>query len=146
MKIKIIKFIMKGMEFSEKMEEELSKVSFPENIEVTDIQEIDLSKTLSLQEQKLVVKYAIKIIPTVIFVDMEGRVKARFFKSINRNIIEEYLAEMSECGGRYVIIEDFNGCISLVTDPDSGDTLVFETYDEAAEEAKKCQKGKVVKL
>lgn len=47
---------------------------------------------------------------------------------------------------RFVVIEDFNGYISLVADPDSGDALVFNTSDEAEEEAKKCQNGKVIKL
>ena len=61
--------------------------------------------------------------------------------------IKEAIAKIQENSkGRFVVIEDFNGYISLVADPDSGDTLVFNTSDEAEEEAKNCQNGKVVKL
>ncbi len=48
--------------------------------------------------------------------------------------------------GRFVVIEDFNDIVSLVTNPDSGNILIFETSNEAEEEARKCQNGKVVKL
>lgn len=47
---------------------------------------------------------------------------------------------------RYVVIEDFNNNVNLVIDPDSNNAFIFETYNEAIEEAKKCQNGKVVKL
>lgn len=36
--------------------------------------------------------------------------------------------------------------ISLVSDPETGETRVFDTSDEAFEEAKDCQNGKVVRL
>lgn len=47
--------------------------------------------------------------------------------------------------GRYVIIDDFNGYINLVLDK-NGNTKVFDTLQEAQDEAKKCQNGMVVKL
>lgn len=47
--------------------------------------------------------------------------------------------------GRYVIIDDFNGYINLVLDKD-GNTKVFDTLQDAQDEAKKCQNGIVVKL
>lgn len=46
---------------------------------------------------------------------------------------------------RYVVIEDFNGYISLVTDLYRG-VIVFDTLEKAEEEVKQCQNGKVVKL
>lgn len=47
--------------------------------------------------------------------------------------------------GRYVIIDDFNGYINLVLDK-NGNTKVFDTLQEAQDEAKECQNGMVVKL
>lgn len=44
---------------------------------------------------------------------------------------------------RVVVIEDFNGNIELVRDPD---TLVFEDLESAWEEANKCQNGIVAML
>lgn len=43
---------------------------------------------------------------------------------------------------RVVVIEDFNGNIELVRDPDTCDVLVFEDL----EEANKCQNGIVAML
>lgn len=42
---------------------------------------------------------------------------------------------------RVVVIEDFNGYISFVTDPDTGDVKVFDNIEEARAEVKKCQNG-----
>lgn len=47
---------------------------------------------------------------------------------------------------RYVVIEDFNGLINLVADPESGVTKVFNTKEEAQEEASECQNGIIVNL
>lgn len=47
--------------------------------------------------------------------------------------------------GRYVVIDDFNGYINLVLDK-NGNTKVFNTLQDALNEAKKCQNGMVVKL
>lgn len=46
---------------------------------------------------------------------------------------------------KLVVIEDFNGFISLVTDED-GEVKVFDDYNKADKEAKECQNGKVVIL
>lgn len=42
---------------------------------------------------------------------------------------------------RAVVIEDFNGSIELVRDPDTCDVLVFEDLESAWEEADRCQNG-----
>lgn len=46
---------------------------------------------------------------------------------------------------RYVVIEDFNGTISLVTDED-GNVKVFDNRIDAYKEKDKCQHGVVVYL
>lgn len=46
---------------------------------------------------------------------------------------------------RYVVIEDFNGTISLVTD-EGGNVKVFDNRTDAYEEKDKCQHGVVVYL
>lgn len=46
---------------------------------------------------------------------------------------------------RYIVIDDFNGYINLVLDKD-GNTKVFDTLQDAQDEAKECQNGMVVKL
>lgn len=46
---------------------------------------------------------------------------------------------------RFVIIEDFNGTIALVTD-EEGNTKVFGSFSEAVTEADECQNGVVVPL
>lgn len=48
--------------------------------------------------------------------------------------------------GRYVVIDDFNGIINLVVDPEDGTTKVFNTYEEAKKEAEDCQNGIVINL
>lgn len=47
---------------------------------------------------------------------------------------------------RAVVIEDFNGSIELVRDPDTCDVLVFEDLESACEEANRCQNGIVAML
>lgn len=47
---------------------------------------------------------------------------------------------------RYVVIDDFNGLINLVVDPEDGMTKVFDTKEEAQAEADECQDGIVVPL
>ena len=47
---------------------------------------------------------------------------------------------------RVVVIEDFNGNIELVRDPDTCDVLVFEDLELAWEEANRCQNGIVAML
>lgn len=47
---------------------------------------------------------------------------------------------------RAVVIEDFNGSIELVRDPDTCDVLVFEDLESAWEEANRCQNGIVAML
>ena len=47
---------------------------------------------------------------------------------------------------RAVVIEDFNGSIELVRDPDTCDVLVFEDLEPAWEEANRCQNGIVAML
>lgn len=46
---------------------------------------------------------------------------------------------------RYVVIEDFNGTINLVTDED-GNVKVFNDSLDAFEEKDKCQHGVIVYL
>lgn len=46
---------------------------------------------------------------------------------------------------RYVVIEDFNGTINLVTDED-GNVKVFDNRTDAYEEKDKCQHDVVVYL
>ena len=46
---------------------------------------------------------------------------------------------------RYIVIEDFNGTISLVTDED-GNVKVFDNRTDACEKKNKCQHGVVVYL
>lgn len=47
---------------------------------------------------------------------------------------------------RAVVIEDFNGSIELVRDPDTCDVLVFEDLESAWKEANRCQNGIVAML
>lgn len=47
---------------------------------------------------------------------------------------------------RYVVIEDFNGLINLVVDPDDGMTKVFDNEADAVTEAQNCQNGTIVCL
>lgn len=47
---------------------------------------------------------------------------------------------------RYVVIEDFNGLINLVVDPEDGMTKVFDNKTNAMAEAQDYQNGIVVCL
>ena len=47
---------------------------------------------------------------------------------------------------RYIVIEDFNDNIAIVSDPETGEVKVFDTEVEAQEEADKCQHGVIVNL
>lgn len=47
---------------------------------------------------------------------------------------------------RYVVIDDFNGLVNLVVNPEDGMTKVFDNEEEAIKEAEECQNGKVINL
>lgn len=111
-----------------------------------DIQEIDVDSSSS-EDMKLVERYNIRSIPSMIIVDDTGEALKRFTGYTPSDEITRSVSEIEERNmGRFVVIEDFNSCISLVIDPDSGDTYVFDSYHEAKKEAKRCQNGKVVRL
>ena len=63
--------------------------------------------------------------------------------------LHEYPHTPQECyapiTGRYVVVDDFNGSVNLVTDED-GVTKEFRTYAGARYEADECQNGIVVQL
>ena len=69
------------------------------------------------------------------------------FKKLLDNIIEHYYESISnKINGRFVVIDDWAGMINLMIDED-GETLVFDSYQEAKTFAdKECQNGKIVKL
>lgn len=141
MKLKLLKFSAGWCGPCKMQKEELAK-----NPIGIDIQEIDIDSTAP-EDMELVQRYKIMSIPNMVIIDHNDTVQARFIGYTPSDKIKEAIAKIQESSrGRFVVIEDFNGCISLVTDPDSGDTLVFDTSDEAEEGAKKCQNGKVVKL
>lgn len=66
------------------------------------------------------------------------------FRKILDSIIEHYYESISSKTGRYVVIEDFNGIVNLCSK--DGETLIFETYEDAKSEADLCQHGIIVKL
>lgn len=141
MKLKLLKFSAGWCGPCKMQKEELAK-----NPIGIDIQEIDIDSTAP-EDIELVQRYKIMSIPNMVIIDHNDTVQARFIGYTPSDKIKETIAKIQEDGKeRFVVIEDFNGYISLVADPDSGDTLVFETSDEAEEEAKECQNGKVVKL
>ena len=47
---------------------------------------------------------------------------------------------------KYVVIEDFNGLINLVVNPEDGMTKVFDNKADATAEAQDCQNGIVICL
>lgn len=68
------------------------------------------------------------------------------FRKLLDSIIENYYENISnKSNGRYIVIEDFNDMISIVTDED-GEVEIFYSYEDALEIADECQNGKVVKL
>ena len=141
MKLKLLKFSAQWCGPCKMQKEELAK-----NPIGIDIQEIDIDSTAP-EDMESVQKYKIMSIPNMVIIDHNDTVQARFIGYTPSDKIKEAIAKIQESSkGRFVVIEDFNEYISLVADPDSGDTLIFNTSDEAEEEAKKCQNGKVVKL
>lgn len=114
---------------------------------LVELKKISDADSKAPEDMELVLRYKIMSIPNMVIIDHNDTVQARFIGYTPSDKIKEAIAKIQENSeGRFVVIEDFNGYISLVADPDSGDTLVFNTSDEAEEEAKKCQNGKVVKL
>lgn len=68
------------------------------------------------------------------------------FKKLLDSIIENYYENVSnKSNGRFIVIEDFNDTINIVTDY-SGEVKVFYSYEDAKKEADDCQNGKIVKL
>lgn len=68
------------------------------------------------------------------------------FRKLLDSIIENYYENISnKSNGRFIVIEDFNDMISIVTDED-GEVEIFYSYEDALETADECQNGKVVKL
>ena len=68
------------------------------------------------------------------------------FRKLLDSIIENYYENISnKSNGRFIVIEDFNDMISIVTDED-GEVEIFYSYEDALEIANECQNGKVVKL
>ena len=68
------------------------------------------------------------------------------FRKLLDSIIENYYENISnKSNGRFIVIEDFNDMISIVTDED-GEVEIFYSYEDALEIADECQNGKVVKL
>lgn len=62
------------------------------------------------------------------------------------NKCEEIVNPVTASSGRYVVIDDFNGFVNLVVNPEDGMTKVFDTFEEAQREAAECQKGLVINL
>ena len=140
MKLKLLKFSAGWCGPCKMQKEELAK-----NPIGIDIQEIDIDSTAP-EDMESVQKYKIMSIPNMVIIDHNDTVQARFIGYTPSDKIKEAIAKIQENSkGRFVVME-VQGYISLVADPDSGDTLVFNTSDEAEEEAKNCQNGKVVKL
>lgn len=141
MKLKLLKFSASWCGPCKMQKEELAK-----NPIGIDIKEIDIDNT-SPEETELIQRYKVMSIPNMIIINNNDEVMARFIGYTSSDKIKEAIAKIQEDSkGRFVVIEDFNGMISLVADPETGDTLVFDTYEEAEVEAKECQNGKVVKL
>ena len=123
----------------------MQAMEFKNNPIDIDIQEIDIDST-NPEDANLVQKYKIMSIPNMVIINSDGDVQARFIGYTPSSKIKESIVHIRESyKGRYIVIEDFNDSISLVTDPE-GEVLVFSTPDEAEKEAKECQNGKVVRL
>lgn len=132
MKLKLLKFSAQWCGPCKAQKKELA-----ENPIGIDIQEIDIDSTAP-EDMESVQKYKIMSIPNMVIIDHNDTVQARFIGYTPSDKIKETIAKIQESSkGRFVVIEDFNESVSLVVDPDSGDTLVFDTSDEAEEEAKK---------
>lgn len=141
MKLKLLKFSAGWCGPCKMQKEELEK-----NPIGIDVQEIDIDSTAP-EDMELVERYRIMSIPNMVIIDNHDIVQARFVGYTTSDEIKQAIADLEEKSkGRFVVIEDFNGMISLVSDPETGETRVFDTSDEAFEEAKDCQNGKVVRL
>lgn len=141
MKLKLLKFSASWCGPCKMQKEELAN-----NPIGIDIQEVDIDST-SPEDMELVQRYRVMSIPNMVIIDHTDEVKARFIGYTPSSKIKEAIATLQESEkGRFIVIEDFNGTIELVTDPDAGEVMVFETYEEAEKEAKECQNGKIVKL
>lgn len=141
MKLKLLKFSAGWCDPCKMQKKELAK-----NPIGIDIQEIDIDSAAP-EDIELVQKYKIMSIPNMIIINNNDKVMARFIGYTSSDKVKEAIAKIQEDSkGRFVVIEDFNGMISLVSDPETGDTLVFDTYEEAEVEAEDCQNGKIVKL
>lgn len=141
MKLKLLKFSAQWCSPCKMQKEELAN-----NPIGIDIQEVDIDST-SPEDMELVQRYRVMSIPNMVIIDHTDEVKARFIGYTPSSKIKEAIATLQESEkGRFIVIEDFNGTIELVTDPDAGEVMVFETYEEAEKEAKECQNGKIVKL
>ena len=141
MELKLLKFSADWCGPCKMQKEELIK-----NPVGIDVQEIDIDSIIP-KEIELIHKYKIMSIPNMVIIGNDGEVKSRFVGFTTSDKIKEAIAKIQEeSKERFVVIEDFNGYISLVANPDTGDTLVFDTYKEAEAEAKECQNGHIVKL
>ena len=68
------------------------------------------------------------------------------FKTLLDSIIENYYESLSnKINGRFIVIEDFNDMVSIVTD-ENGEVEIFHSYKDAQKTADDCQNGKIVKL
>lgn len=111
-----------------------------------EIQEIDIDTT-DPTELDIIQQFKIMSVPTLILLNNKSEVVARWHGFTTSQEIKKTIKLKSTLDyKRFVIIEDFNGCIHLVTDPETGATIVYDNPNEAFEEAKKYQNGKVVGL
>lgn len=68
------------------------------------------------------------------------------FKTLLDSIIENYYESLSnKTHGRFIVIEDFNDMISIVTN-EYGEVEIFNSYEDAQKTVDDCQNGKIVKL
>lgn len=70
--------------------------------------------------------------------------KQEAFKLLLNEYINNYYLDVNPAN-KYVVIEDFNGVISLRAN-ENGETIVFNNIEDAQKEADACQNGTVVKL
>ena len=70
--------------------------------------------------------------------------KQEAFKLLLNEYINNYYLDVNPTN-KYVVIEDINGVISLRAN-ENGETLVFNSIEDAQKEVNICQNGTVVKL
>ena len=117
MKLKLLKFSASWCGPCKMQKEELEK-----NPIGIDIQEIDIDSTAP-EDMELVERYRIMSIPNMVIIDNYDIVQARFVGYTTSDKIKQAIADLEEKSkGRFVVIEDFNGMISLVSDPETGET------------------------